>query len=106
MKIIDTEDPLKRVLDVYAFYWVDGRRSHLVIPYEGFEGLIVVSENKCDVVDPSVDGFILKKSYSGYDMFVNWAAEQGNLLDRLIDPPAPEAVSELLRRIAENSRYR
>ena len=101
MKIIDKDDVLERVLEVYAIYWVDGMRSHLVIPYEGYQGFFVVRENKCDVVDASIDGFVLRKSSVEQDILVHWAAEKEDLLDRLIDPPAPEAVAELHHRIAE-----
>lgn len=106
MKIIDKDDGLERVLEVYAIYWVDGMRSHLVIPYEGYEGLLVVRENKCDVVDASIDGFVLRKSSGEQDILVHWAAEKEDLLDRLIDPPDAEAVAELLRRVREEGPLR
>ena len=102
MKIIDLEDPLKRVLEVYAIYWVNGMRSHLVIPYEDYYGLLIVRENKCQVVDPSINGFILRKSNHDRDMLIHWAAEKDALLDRLTDPPDAEAVAELHRRIRED----
>lgn len=101
MKIKDKKDPLARVLEVYAIYWFDEVRYHLVIPYDGYDGFIVVNENNCEVIDSSIDGFILIKSGSGRDMFIHWATEKDALLDRLTDPPDAEAVAELKRRIMD-----
>ncbi|SIR15874.1 hypothetical protein SAMN05880561_1165 [Rhizobium sp. RU33A] len=102
MKIIDLDDPLKRVLEVYAMYWVDGMRSHLVIPYEDYHGLLIVRENKCEIVDPSINGFIIKKNDANRDLLIHWAAEKDGLIYKLIDPPDAEAVAELHRRIRED----
>ncbi|MBY3215928.1 hypothetical protein HFO21_16430 [Rhizobium laguerreae] len=101
MKIIE-RDGFNRVVDVYAIYWANGLRHHLVIPHEGYNGFTVVPENKCDVVDPSINGFILRESGGGGDILVHWAAERDELLDRLIDPPDAEAVAELERRLRED----
>lgn len=89
-------------VDVYAIYWAEGMRSHLVVPYDGYDGLLVVRENKCEIVDPSLNGFILRKSGDGRDMLVHWAAEKDDLLDRLIDPPDSDAIVELYRRLRED----
>jgi hypothetical protein len=102
MRIIDLEDPLKRIVEVYAIYWVDGMRSHLVIPYEGYNGLIIVRENKCEVVDPSINGFILKKGDYGRDILIHWAAEKDGLIYSLADGAAPDEIAELHRRIRED----
>ena len=93
---------LTQVCAVYAIYWVDGMRSHLVIPYEGYDGLLIVRENKCEVVDPTINGFILRKSSSDDDILVHWAAEKDDLLDKLIDGAGPEDIAELHRRIRED----
>jgi len=103
MKIME-RDGFGRVVDVYAIYWIDGIRYHLVIPYEGYHGLMIVTAAESDLIDPSIDGFVLRKTSSGNDMLVYWAAEQGDLLDRLIDPPDSEAVAELKRRISEGRK--
>lgn len=100
MKIIE-RDGFNRIVEVYAIYWMDGLRHHLIIPYDGYNGFTVVTENNCDVVDKSINGFILRKSGNGGDILVHWAAEKDDLLDRLIDPPDAEAIAELKRRIKE-----
>ncbi|MEZ2126797.1 MULTISPECIES: hypothetical protein [unclassified Sinorhizobium] len=100
MKIVE-KDGFNRIVEVYALYWVDGIRHHLVIPYEGYDGFIVVNEDQCDVVDSSINGFILKKDDYGGDMLIHWAAEKGGLIYKLTDPPDADAVAELKRRLAE-----
>jgi len=110
VKLIDLNDPLRRVLEVYAVYWVAdpnvtgrGQRIHLVIPYEGYDSFMTVPEESGEIVDPTIDGFILRKSGNGWDMLVHWAAEKGDLLDMLIDGRNPDAIAELHRRIREDS---
>ena len=90
---------LNRVWDVYAFYWVNGIRYHLVNPYREYQGLIVVPENKCTIVISSIDGFVLRKNDRDQDMLVHWSVSDYDLLDRLIDPPDEEAMLELERRL-------
>lgn len=97
MKIME-KDGFERVVEVYAIYWFDEVRHHLVIPYKEFGGLMVVTEENCDVIDPSIDGFVLIKSGSGRDMFIHWATEKDALLDRMIDHD-PEAMEEFERRL-------
>lgn len=87
-------------VEVYAIYWVNGVRYQLIVPYSDYIGLITVNESKCEVTDPSVDGFILTKSGNGGDMLVHWAAEKDALLDRMIDHD-PEAMEEFERRLKE-----
>lgn len=108
MKIIDLKDPLKRIVDVYAIYWVsnpalslNGKRIHLAGPYDGYDALIAVSEDNAEIIDASVDGFFLKKSSDGFDMLVHWAALDGGLLDSLTEHN-PEAIAELNRRLRED----
>ena len=89
-------------VEVYAIYWLDNVRYHLIIPYMGYGGLITVNESKCEVLDPSVDGFILTKSGSGSDMFIHWATEKDALLDRMIDHD-PQAMEEFERRLKDGN---
>ncbi len=42
---------------VYAFYSVKGERLYLIVPYEGYNGLIVVSEKKCTLIDNNINGY-------------------------------------------------
>jgi hypothetical protein len=108
MRIIDRDDPLRRAVEVYAIYWVNnpdlkmyGQRMHLAGPYDGYNALIVVPEEKAEVVDPTIDGFVLRKSGYGSDIIVHWAASRGDLLDKLVEADA-EALAELRRRITED----
>ena len=110
MKLIDLSDPLKRAVEVYAVYWVvnpdlksHGQRIHLVIPYEGYDSFMAVPEGSSEIVDPTINDFVLRKSKDGWDMLVHWAAEKDDLLDRLIDGRNPEATAELHRRIREDA---
>ncbi|MDR6633752.1 hypothetical protein J2X72_002552 [Phyllobacterium sp. 1468] len=103
LREFDQEQPL----EVYAFYWANnpalkrhGQRMHLVVLYQGHDGLGVVAEDECEIVDPSVDGFVLRRSGSGGDIFVHWAADKDDLLDRLIDHD-PGAMAEFQRRLRE-----
>lgn len=61
-----------------------------------------MNESKCDVIDPSVDGFILTKSESGSDMLIHWATAKNALLDRMIDHD-PEAMEEFERRLKDGN---
>jgi hypothetical protein len=103
MKIVDLNDPLERVLEVYAIYWISGIRYCYVIPADNYYGFMSVREDKCRIIDPLISGFVLRKSGAGDDMIVHWAAEKGDLLDKLIDPPDFEAVVELRRRLTEEN---
>lgn len=102
MKIVQ-KDGFNRTVDVYAICWIDGLRHHMIIPYEGYDGLTVVTENNCEIVDNSINNFVLRKSNRGGDTLIHWAAEKDDLLDRLIDPPDAEAVAELKRRLEKET---
>ncbi len=92
----------KTIVEVFAIYWVDGIRHHLVIPYPTYEGLFVITEKKSEIVDPSIDGFILRKSGSGRDILIHWATDKDDLLDKLIDHDE-DAMKELERRLREET---
>ena len=74
---------------VVAVYWAGYqgiRQMHfLVIPYEGYEGLISVLESECVITDSSLDGFRLVKGASQEDILVLGSVLEDDLLDRMID---------------------
>lgn len=88
-------------VEVYGLYWVDGVRYHLIIPYNGYNGLIVVNDNKCEVTDSSIDNFIIKKGDYGRDILVNSVLERSGLIYRLVDHD-PEAMIEFKRLLEED----
>lgn len=82
---------------VVAMYWEKGlrknRRIYMVVPYDGYEGLITVGEDDCELTDPSIDGFRLAKSASNEDIIVLAIILDNDLLDRMIDHE-PAAMAE------------
>lgn len=86
---------------VLAMYWAEYRgknqRLYMVVPYAGYEGLITVSEDECELTDPSIDGYRLTKAYSNGavmgDLIVLAVIQDHGLLDRMIDHE-PEAIAE------------
>lgn len=100
---ITPSDGLDRTLAVFAIYWDNDIRYHLVIPYRDYRGFIVVGSDESSVADSSIDGYFLRKSGSKRDMLVHWSVNDGNLLDRLINPPDEDAVTELERRLREET---
>lgn len=99
MKIKENSRDLS--VDVIAIYWVNGIRHVLVIPYDGYEGLIVVTEEKCEVVDYNIDGFILRMGTLG-DILVHALASKDDLLDDMINHK-PGANEEFLRRLRNSA---
>lgn len=96
-------------VEVYAVYWVNnpsvsghGHRMYLVIPYAGYTGLLAVHDDDCDIIDPSIDGFILMKDDYGGDMLVHWAIAKDHLINDLIEHD-PRAIDELRRRLNNES---
>lgn len=80
-------------VDVYGIYWVDGIRHHLIVPYNGYNGLIVVTEDNCEITDSTVNNFIIKKGDYGRDILIHKIVERTGLIYRLIDHD-PEAMVE------------
>lgn len=72
----------------------------MVIPYDGYEGLIVLDENQVDVLDPSIDNFIMRKDDYDGEILIHKATVENNLIYELIDHDA-EAMKEFKRRLAE-----
>lgn len=92
-------------VEVYGMYWANYRgkteRFHLVIPYEGYEGLITVPESECVVTDPVLSAdFILTKGDSQNDVFIHRAAFDDRLIDKLIDHDA-DAMKIFLERLSK-----
>lgn len=76
-------------VDVLAVYWAEyqGKREmhFLIVPYDGYEGVIVALESECEITDSSLDGFSLTKGASEGDMLVLGIVLDNNLLDRMIE---------------------
>ncbi|MEK6636848.1 MAG: hypothetical protein AABY88_02070 [Pseudomonadota bacterium] len=87
-------------VDVYAIYWDNGVRIYSVIPYEGYEGLISISENESVVVDNNINKFIIRKSDYENDIIIHEAADKDGLIYKLIDHDA-EAMIEFKRRLVD-----
>lgn len=87
---------------VVAVYWAQyqgARQRHfLVVPYDGYEGLIAVAESECEITDSSLDGFRLVKGASQQDMLVLSSVLESDLLDRMIehDPTAMVQYREMM----------
>lgn len=94
---IGREDPVQ----VFGIYWVDNERFYWVIPYDGYGGLMALSEREVDMVDSSLSNdFILCKDGDGDggDMILHWAAE--DLIEELVERD-PLAMAEFLGRIKD-----
>jgi hypothetical protein len=94
---IDTEDGDSDAL-VAAHYVRDGVRYYLFVPMVGAQGVNVVSEEECQVVEPENGLFKEMTNSVGDTIFVDPAALEGGLLDKLIEHE-DGAVEELMRRI-------
>lgn len=91
--------------EVYAIYWAERlgvrERYYFFIPYDGYEGVNAIRDSECEVVDISVDDFVLIKNDNGNDMLVHKEAYRDSLLDRLIEHEL-EAMKEFLSRLASS----
>ena len=93
------ENSSGNVVQVYGFYWAEyhgeTQRFHLVIPEKGYPGFLTLSETECELVDPSLTGFVLVKNARGDDSLLHSVLQEEALLDRLIDHDA-EAMEHFL----------
>lgn len=97
------ENNRENIIEVYGVYWIKTERIYWVIPYDGYEGFITLSEKETTVIDSSFkDTFVLRKNDAGEDLFLHWAADKGDLIYDLIEHD-PEAMKEFKRRIAEKN---
>lgn len=84
-------------VDVIEFYWIDDILHFLVIPYDGYEGVIAVTAERCKVTCPIIDNFIYKEYDYGGIVFVHELASDG-LIERMINHE-PGANAEFLERV-------
>ncbi|MBI6910334.1 hypothetical protein [Pseudomonas palleroniana] len=90
---IGREEPVK----VFGIYWIENERFYWVIPYDGYCGLMALSDREVNVVDSSLSSdLILCKDGGGRDMILHWAAE--DLIEELVERD-PLAMVEFLERI-------
>lgn len=89
---------------VYSIYWPRlpahsaDVRHYLVVADENWSGLTTATEDMCEVVDPNLSDFDLRKGANGRDMLVHWAAVEDALLDRMIEYDQA-AMMEFRRRL-------
>ena len=94
------EDETGDELEVYGIYWVYGVKYFYVIFNNGYCGLGPLKQEKCDIIDRSIDNFILVEAGDSTDILLHKAAFEDGLLDDLIEH-MPDAVAEFKRRLAE-----
>lgn len=87
----------EKELRVHGIYWAKYRgsleRLYLVIPEADYPGFIAVVSEEYDILDPSIDGFVLSKDLSGNDLVVDRRLSDPKFLARIIDHD-PEAMRE------------
>lgn len=84
-------------VQVFGIYWIENERFYWVIPYDGYSGLMALSDREVNVVDSSLSSdFIFCKDGAGGDMILHWAAE--DLIEKLVECD-PLAMVEFLERI-------
>ena len=82
--------------EVLGIYWINGKRYYWVIPYEGYEGFLAVSEDNCIITDSFLSAdMIICKGDDGRDTILHWAAH--DLLEDLVDHDIG-AMREFLKR--------
>lgn len=90
---IGREEPVQ----VFGIYWIENERFYWVIPYDGYSGLMALSDREVNVVDSSLSSdLILCKDGGGGDMILHWAA--ADLIEELVERD-PLAMVEFLERI-------
>ena len=94
------EDETGYELEVYGIYWINGKRYHYVFSAPLNYGLIVLNQDKCTLIDVSIDNFEIRCSGDGGDILIHKAASKDNLLDDVVEH-MPEAVAEFKRRLVE-----
>lgn len=91
-------------VEVLALSWVDGKRQHYVVPYKGYNGIIVIESDQCEVTNPEIsEKFIFQISDYGNDMFLHWAVYQDNLIYGMIDHEKG-AMEEFYKRINQSNK--
>jgi hypothetical protein len=87
-------------VEVYVLYWSNDKRYHMVIPYDGYNGLITLDQDEVEIIDPSVDGFVVRKDDYDGEILVHKLANDDGLIYKLIDHD-PDAIREFERRRSE-----
>lgn len=101
--MIVRENGREEPVQVFGIYWIENVRFYWVIPYDGYGGLMALSEKEINVIDSSLSSdLILCKDADGADMVLHWAAQ--DLIEDLVERD-PLAMVEFLERIKlmENS---
>jgi len=90
---IGREEPVQ----VFGIYWVKSERFYWVIPYNGYGGLMALSDREVNVVDSSLSSdLIFCKDGDGGDIILHWAVE--DLIEELVERD-PVAMAEFLQRL-------
>lgn len=85
-------------VQVFGVYWAENERFYWVIPYDGYGGLMSLSEKEVVVVDSFLSSyFMLCRDRDGGDIILHWAVEA--LIEKLVDRD-PLAMVELLEHIS------
>ncbi|CAG2089597.1 MULTISPECIES: hypothetical protein [Xanthomonas] len=83
-------------IEVLGIYWVNGKKYYWIIPHEGYQGFLAVSEDNCVVTDSFLSSdMIICKGDDGTDEIIHWAAH--DLLEDLVEHDA-RAMMEFIRR--------
>jgi hypothetical protein len=96
MQIRDTKYGTNRF--VISIYWVNAIRHYLSTEIDKYQGVDVHYEEECELIDPSLSNFVLRKNSGGGDLLVHQAASEGDLLDELIEHDQ-EAMRVFLERL-------
>ncbi len=87
---------------VLAMYWVDGERYHLVIPYEGYNGLVVITEKECEITDNRIDDMIIIRLSQGRDVLINTIIDNNDIYAEMVDHQ-PDAMAQFLTLCKESN---
>lgn len=70
MRIVKRES--HHSFEVYAIYWIDNIKHFFYFPNPE-QGISVITENDCKIVDPTISKFVLMKSFDAEDLLIHWA---------------------------------
>lgn len=87
-------------VEVYGLYWCGGERVFWVVPYDGYEGLVTVSEKNCELIDARFSAsFLLRKNDANEDFLLHWALDEDDLIYGVLEHD-PAAMQEFVRRLS------
>ena len=87
-------------LEVYGYYVSRQIRMFFVIPYVGYEGVVVVTEMEYEIINPCLDGYILRKNDVGNDLILIKEADKDDLIYGLIEHDS-NAMEKFLHRLSK-----